>query len=257
MADQTITGRFHLATDGGHKLRGNPGGTVAKPQLPITGLISDLLGNQVGRVGKLGGNLAQGGVEAGKTVLKTGGEAVKGAGKTVAKFGGGILTTAKGVVTLDMDEAKSGLSDATVGTVGEAAGTVGKTAGTAAQGVKDTANTATGGDDLARWWAGVDQRVHAFESEVDTWFSSNPFPPGTATEAPATVVPTDTTGPEPTATRQPEPTATPKPEPEPEPTATPKPEPTPAKNPEPAPAPDTGSSPESGTESVNASDNEK
>jgi hypothetical protein len=231
LADQTLSGRFRLATDGGHVIEGEPGGTMAKPRLPITGLISDLLGNQFGRVAKLGGNLAQGGVEAGKTVLKTGGEAVKGAGKTVAKFGGGLLKTAKGVVTLDVDEAKKGLSDATIGTVGEAAGTVGKTVGTAAKGVGDTANTAMGGDDRDRWWALVDQRAAAFEREAEAWFSENPFPPGTpAAETPemaeddgtmATAESETAPGPEPAATAvptaAPEPTATPRPAPTPEP----------------------------------------
>jgi len=174
--EQGIDGHFLLITDGGHKIGGDLGGNLEKPSLPFLSLFGDILGNQFGRVTKLGGNVMQGGLEAGKTVAKTGTAAVKGAAKTVTGFAGGALRTVKGVATLDKDEALGGMKDATVGTVGNAADTVTDTAGTAGKGLKDTAKTVTGGDDIERWWKGVDQRLKQFELEAEKWFKNNPFP---------------------------------------------------------------------------------
>lgn len=175
--EQILEGSFLLTSDGGLRIAGPNGGTLAQPKLPVFHILNDLVGNQLGRVTKLGGNLAQGGVEAGITVLKTGGEAVKGAGRTVAQFGGGLFKTAKGIVTLDADRATKGLTEATVGTVNEAAGSLGKTAGAAIAGLAETTSVARGTDDEEEWWANVARREQEFDAFVDTWFADNPFPP--------------------------------------------------------------------------------
>jgi hypothetical protein len=175
--DQRLSGRLAVSSDGGFSLYGQNGGTVAEPELPILNLVGDLFGNQLGRVTQLSGNLAEGSLKAGEAAVKTGTQAVAGAGKTVAKLGSGLLKTAKGVVTLDAETAKSGLTDATVGTLNEAANTVTDTADTAAQGVADTARTASGQDDVQKWWDEVDTRVSTFDAAVDAWFNTSPFPP--------------------------------------------------------------------------------
>ena len=87
-------------------------------------------------------------------------------------------------MTLDAETAKGGLSDATVGTVKNAAGTVTDTAGTAGEGLKDTAGTVAGRDDMKSWWENVEARQTAFDEEAKEWFTENPFDtlltPGTA-----------------------------------------------------------------------------
>jgi hypothetical protein len=180
-SSQEIAGRFELITDRNHITTDNLGGTVAEPSLPFTSLFADILGNQFGRAFNMGGNVAQGGLEAGKTVGRTGVAAAKGVGKTVGGFAGGLLRTAKGVATLDKDEALGGMSDATVGTAKNAAGTVTDTAGTAGSGLADTAGKVTGSDDVAAWWANVEARQEAFEALARAWFAENPFPGSPAT----------------------------------------------------------------------------
>jgi hypothetical protein len=191
LLDQSIFGRYALTTDSGNTLKGKLGGTLQDPDLPFLNIAAQIFGNQVfGRVSSLGVNVAQGGLEAGKTVLKTGGEAAKGIGNTALKFGGGILKTGKGIVTLDGKEAMGGLKDATVGTVGEAANTVSKTAGTAAEGIGKTAGTVTGRDDKDAWWKNVPERQAAFEVDAKAWFEVNSFPPSKPGEPTATPEPT-------------------------------------------------------------------
>jgi hypothetical protein len=182
-ASQEISGRFELKTDRNHTISDKLGGTVAEPVLPFTTLFADILGNQFGRAISMGGNVAQGGLEAGKAVGKTGVEAAKGVGKTVGGFAGGVFRTAKGVATLNKDEALGGMSDATVGTVKNAAGTVTDTAGTAGSGIADTAGKVTGSDDVDAWWLNVEQRQADFEQLAMAWFEENPFP----TDSPATL----------------------------------------------------------------------
>lgn len=177
-ASQDISGSFKLITDRNHIIGDTLGGTVAKPVLPFTTLFANIMGNQFGRAVSMGGNVAQGGMEAGKAVGKTGAAAAKGVGKTVGGFAGGVFRTAKGVATLDKDEALGGMSDATVGTAKDAAGTVTDTAGTAGTGLADTAGTVTGSDDIAAWWQNVEQRQAAFEQLAMAWFEENPFPAG-------------------------------------------------------------------------------
>lgn len=184
-AEQAISGRFELITDRAHEIDDNLGGTLAEPVLPFTTLFADVLGNQFGRAFKMGGNVAQGGLEAGKAVGKTGVAAAKGVGKTVGGFAGGVLRSAKGVVTLDADEAMGGIGDATVGTAKNAAGAVGDTAGTAGKGLKDTGGTVTGGNDVQKWWADVKGRQEAFEEEARIWFEENPFPSAPASFDPS------------------------------------------------------------------------
>ena len=174
--EQKIGGKFELSTDGGHVTNDSLGGTLAEPVLPFTSLFADILGNQFGRITKLGGNVAKGGLEAGKAVADTGVAAVKGVGKTVGGFAGGVLKTAKGVVTLDKDDVVGGMKDATVGTAGDLANTVKDTAGTAGSGLKDTAGAATGSTDVEAWWSEIDNRMSEFDTAVNEWFEENPFP---------------------------------------------------------------------------------
>ncbi len=174
-SDGSISGSYSMRTDRKQDYKGKLGGTLSAPELPFVKIFSNVLSNQVGRVFKVGGNIAQGGLQTVKGAADTAGAAVKGAGKTVGKFAGGALKTMKGVVTLNKEEAASGLKDATVGTVGEAAGTVVDTAGTAKDGVGDVAQTATGVDDQKKWWADIDTRVEEFESAANEWLEANPL----------------------------------------------------------------------------------
>ena len=175
-SEQNITGNFELTTNRDTKLDDKLSGTFAEPVLPFTTLFADILGNQFGRVTKLGANAAKGSLEAGKAVADTGVAAVKGAGKTVTGFAGGVLKSAKGVVTLNADDALGGMKDATVGTAGNLAGTVTDTAGTAAKGVGNTAGAVTGNTKSDLWFTKIDERMTAFEAEANAWFEANPFP---------------------------------------------------------------------------------
>lgn len=173
---QLIDGRFELITDAGQKLGGPVGGTLEKPVFPFLNVFTDILGNQFGRVTRLGGNLFEGGYEAGETAVKTGGALVKGAACTAAGLAGGVLKTAKGVVTLDAGGALGGAKEATLGTVGKAADTVADTLGTAGEGVKKTTKRVFGGDEVEKWWSGVPERMEDFEEKARAWFDDHPFP---------------------------------------------------------------------------------
>lgn len=174
--EQEITGFFELTTNRGTELDDKLSGTFAEPVLPFTTLFVDILGNQFGRVTKLGANVAKGGLEAGEAVLDTGATAVKGAGKAVTGFAGGVLKTAKGVVTLDKDDALGGMKDATVGTAGHLTNTVKDTAGAVGEGVGETAGAVSGNTKSKQWFDEVDKRMAAFEEEAAKWFADNPFP---------------------------------------------------------------------------------
>lgn len=173
---QGIAGAFRLETDGGHIVSNNLGGTVAQPVLPFMGLFADILGNQLGRVTQLGGNVARGGLEAGRAVTDTGTAAVKGAGRAVSGLASGALRTARGVATLDRDEALGGMKDATVGTAGNVTGTLTDTVGTAGRGLGSTVNVVRGKDQIDKWWNEVDTRKSAFDEQAEVWFTENPFP---------------------------------------------------------------------------------
>lgn len=175
-ASQSISGSFDLTTNNGYRINNKLGGTLDKPVLPFTALFANILGNQFGRITKLGGNVAQGGLEAGKAVAGTGVAAVKGAGKTVSGLAGGVLRTAKGVVTLDKEDTFGGMKDATLGTVGNLTDTVTNTASTAGKGLSDTAGAVSGSTNRDKWWAEIDDRLLAFETETQAWFEANPFP---------------------------------------------------------------------------------
>ncbi|MDF3128634.1 AsmA family protein [Kiritimatiellaeota bacterium B1221] len=174
--EQGINGHFELTTNRGTKLDDKLSGTFAEPVLPFTTLFADILGNQFGRVTKLGANAAKGGLEAGKAVAGTGVAAVKGAGKTVTGFAGGVFKSAKGVVTLDKDAALGGMKDATIGTAGNLTDTVKDTAGTAAEGVGNTAGAVTGNTQSDLWFTQIDERMETFEADATAWFEANPFP---------------------------------------------------------------------------------
>ncbi|MGA0333097.1 MAG: hypothetical protein ACO3N7_03640 [Kiritimatiellia bacterium] len=171
-----ISGNFELRTNSGTTIDDKLGGTLAEPKLPFTTLFADILGNQFGRVTKLGGNVAKGGLEAGKAVADTGVTAVKGVGKAAGGLVGGVFKTAKGVVTLDGETAMGGLKDATVGTASDLTGTVVDTAGAAAEGVGNTAGAVSGSTKSKIWWSEIDKRMQTFEETADQWFSENPFP---------------------------------------------------------------------------------
>jgi len=173
---QAVTGKFNIATDSGTKINGKLGGTLAKPDLPFVQLFANILGNHFGRITRLGGNVAKGGLEAGKAVAGTGVAAVKGVGKTATGLVGGVFRTAKGVVTLDKDEALGGLKDSTVGTASNLTETVTDTAGAAADGVGKTAGEISGSTRSKKWWDNIDQRMLAFETNADQWFDTHPFP---------------------------------------------------------------------------------
>jgi len=176
--EQSIYGSYAMTTDSGQVYAQQLGGTVASPQLPFLNIFGDLLGNQFGRVTRLGGNIAEGGVEAARAVVDTGAAAVRGAADTVTGAAGGIFRTARGVVTLDREEAMGGLRDATVGTVENVAGTVSDTVGTAAGGIGTVAGTALGQHDIAKWWDTLEERVDLFEAAAEAWFEERPFPEG-------------------------------------------------------------------------------
>ena len=173
--EQAVRGKFELKTNRGQRTTGKLGGSVAEPDLPFTGLFADVLGNQFGRAIGTVGNVAEGTFEVGKTVGKTGLEAVKGAGETVGGLATGLFKTAKGVVTRDGEEAMGGLKQSTVGTVKNAAGAVGDTAGTAGEGLKDSAGKVTGGDSVQKWWSEVETRQSTFGDEAMAWFEAHPF----------------------------------------------------------------------------------
>lgn len=173
---QEIDGFFELATNKGQKTDDKLSGSLAEPNLPFTTLFADILGNQFGRITKLGSNVAKGGLEAGKAVAGTGVAAVKGAGKTVAGFAGGVLRTAKGVVTLDTEDTLGGMKDATVGTIGDLTDTVTDTASAAGEGISNTTGAVTGSTQRGIWWSEVDTRMTAFEKQAAEWFEKNPFP---------------------------------------------------------------------------------
>ncbi|MDA3873678.1 MAG: hypothetical protein PF795_06930, partial [Kiritimatiellae bacterium] len=173
---QEISGNFRLETDGGHVLSDSLDGNLAKPVLPFVGLFGDILGNQLGRVTQMGGNIARGGVEAGKAVADTGTAALKGAGKAATGLAEGAFRTLKGVATLDKDETLGGMKDATVGTVGNMTEAVSDTAGAAGRGLGSTVKMVRGKDQIEKWWNEVDTRKSAFDEQAEAWFTENPFP---------------------------------------------------------------------------------
>jgi len=188
--EQQLLGTYALLLDGGGKLSGNLGGAMTAPDFPPAQILGNMMGHQFARLGRMGINVAEGGLQAGKAVLDTGGAAVKGVGKSALKLGGGLLKTAKGVATLDMEEAGSGLKDATVGTVSEVGNTVTDTAGTAVEGVGSTAGTMTGGDDKGAWWEEIEARKDNFQERSAAWLEENEFPPAkTDSFVPAPVEP--------------------------------------------------------------------
>ncbi|MCC5846355.1 MAG: hypothetical protein JJU05_19065 [Verrucomicrobia bacterium] len=174
--DQTLAGSYALVTDQNHRYGGNLGGTVERPVLPFLNIFGDVVGNQFGRITSLGGNVAEGGIEAARAVGETGAAAVRGATGVVTGAAGGLLRTARGVATLDVEEATGGLRDTTVGTVSGAAGTVTDTVGTAGSGVARAGGAALGQEAVRRWWEAVDERAALFEAEAEAWFASRPFP---------------------------------------------------------------------------------
>ncbi len=174
--DQALAGSYALVTDQDHRYGGNLGGTVGQPVLPFLTIFGDVVGNQFGRITSLGGNVAEGGIEAARAVADTGAAAVRGATGVVTGAAGGLLRTARGVATLDVGEATGGLRDSTVGTVSDAAGTVTETVGTAGAGVARAGGAAMGQEAVRRWWDAVDERAALFEAEAEAWFASRPFP---------------------------------------------------------------------------------
>jgi len=174
--DQALAGSYALVTDQDHRYGGNLGGTVEKPVLPFLNIFGDVVGNQFGRITSLGGNVAEGGIEAARAVADTGAAAVRGATGVVTGAAGGLLRTARGVATLDVGEATGGLRDTTVGTVSGAAGTVTDTVGTAGAGAARAGGAAMGQEAVRRWWDAVDERAALFEVEAEAWFASRPFP---------------------------------------------------------------------------------
>jgi hypothetical protein len=174
--EQELAGSYALVTDQNHSYSGRLGGTLERPVLPFLNIFGDVLGNQFGRVTRLGGNVAEGGIEAARAVADTGVAAVRGATGVVTGAAGGLLRTARGVVTLDAEEAAGGLRDTTVGTVTGAADTVTDTARTAGSGVAGAGRAATGREAVQRWWDAADERAEAFEAEAEAWFASRPFP---------------------------------------------------------------------------------
>lgn len=174
--EQTIFGSYAMTTDSGQSYAQELGGTIASPELPFLNIFGELLGNQFGRVTRLGGNVAEGGVEAARAAVDTGAAAVRGAADTVTGAAGGLLRTARGVATLNREEAVGGLRDTTVGTVENVVGTVADTAGTAAGGVGAVTGTALGRDEIELWWEALDERVAAFETAAEAFFAERPFP---------------------------------------------------------------------------------
>ncbi|GEM_PF-1035196 len=175
--DQQLLGTYELFLDGGGTLSGDLGGALSAPDFPPAQILGNMMGHQFARLGRMGINVAEGGLQAGKAVLDTGGAAVKGVGKSAMKLGGGLLKTAKGVATLDMGEAGAGLKDATVGTVSEVGNTVTDTAGTAVEGVGSTAGSVTGGDSKNAWWEQIEARKDDFQERSATWLNETEFPP--------------------------------------------------------------------------------
>lgn len=175
-AEQELYGSYALVTDQNHTYSGRLGGTIESPVLPFLDIFGDVLGNQFGRLTRLGGNVAEGGVEAARAVADTGAAAVRGATGVITGAAGGLLRTARGVATLDLEEAAGGLRDTTVGTVTGAAGTVTETVGAAGAGVAGAGRAATGREAVQRWWDAAEERAEAFEAEAEAWFASRPFP---------------------------------------------------------------------------------
>ncbi len=175
-AEQQVVYRYELVTDKGSRLSNELSGTLAKLDNPLPALLGDVFGNVGGRVGRLGLNVAQGGVEAAKGVADTGVAAVKGAAGTVRGLAGGALQTLKGVATLDGDAALGGLRDATVGTLTNVAGTVTGTVGAAGDGLGRTAGTALGQEGAKAWWLALDARKEKFNRDAEAWFAERPFP---------------------------------------------------------------------------------
>jgi len=175
-ATRNISGKFNLTTDKGTKITNKLGGTLAEPKLPFTTLFADILGNQFGRIIKLGGNVAKGGLEVGKAVADTGITAMKGVGKVATGLIGGVFKSAKGIVTLDGEAAMGGLKDATLGTASNVISTITGTAGAAADGVGSTTGAVSGSTQSKTWWSKVDERMLVFEEGANQWFEENPFP---------------------------------------------------------------------------------
>ena len=173
---QSLYGSYLLSTDQGHAYAGELGGTVAQPHLPFLNLLGDIVGNQFGRITRLGGNVAEGGLEAARAAFDTGASALRGAADTARGAAGGIFRTARGVVTLDREEAVGGIRDTTVGTVTNVTGTVTSTVGTAASGLGRVANTALGYESVAAWWADLDNREELFLETAEEFFENRPFP---------------------------------------------------------------------------------
>ncbi|MCC5849617.1 MAG: hypothetical protein JJU29_16160 [Verrucomicrobia bacterium] len=175
-AEQSLYGSYAIGTNENHAYAGSLGGTLEHPELPFLNILGDVVGNQFGRITRLGGNVAEGGLEALRGAAETGATAVRGAADTVRGTAGGVLRTARGVVTLDREEVTGGIRDTTVGTVTNVAGTVTGTVSAVADTVGSTAGAALGHHASERWWDGVDERVALFEENAQSWFESRPFP---------------------------------------------------------------------------------
>ena len=175
-AEQTLYGSYAIGTNENHAYAGELGGTLEKPVLPFLNILGDIVGTQFGRITRLGGNVAEGGIEALRGAMETGGTAVRGAADTVRGAAGGVFRTARGVVTLDREEVTGGVRDATVGTVTNVTGTVTGTVGAAAGTLGRTAGATLGHHASERWWDGVDERMALFEENAQAWFENRPFP---------------------------------------------------------------------------------
>lgn len=174
--ERIIYGTYAMTTDSGTVYAQEIGGTLAAPRLPFLNVIGDLVGGQLGRITRLGGNIAEGGLETARAAFETGAAAVRGAAGVVTGAAGGILRTARGVVTLDGDAVTEGLRDATVGTVTGAAGTVTDTLGTATGAVGRVIEVSLGRDEIEQWWNLLDVRMSAFEEAAEIFFAERPFP---------------------------------------------------------------------------------